>query len=307
MDTLQRLRQYRPGQEPPDRHPFQTRNHSEGPSNSSSRCLSPPPSLASNIPTLSDSNSPSTPNNNQDPFLRTSGARPDRHSCSPSASVSRPGLNVLAGPADSADECGESDISPTGPKATRSPSPQSSVHSDVQHPQQSLPCSPVPGPIKTSTSSRKARNKSFLMKTRSKGILWKKFKPALVLENSGSVARDHLASERTFLAYVRTSLALASTGVALVQLFTIADLTSWSAYSSTPAGRRIQRFARPLGVTCIVFALIVLGIAVYRYFKIQHALPEQKFPVARISIAFISFVLGALVVVIFGALLSERV
>lgn len=37
--------------------------------------------------------------------------------------------------------------------------------------------------------------------------------PAMVLENSGSVARDHLACERTYLAYVRTSLAIASTGV----------------------------------------------------------------------------------------------
>jgi Domain of unknown function (DUF202) len=37
--------------------------------------------------------------------------------------------------------------------------------------------------------------------------------PLLILENSGSVARDHLASERTFLAYVRTSLGLASMGV----------------------------------------------------------------------------------------------
>ena len=36
---------------------------------------------------------------------------------------------------------------------------------------------------------------------------------SVVLENSGSVARDHLASERTFLAYVRTSLALSSAGV----------------------------------------------------------------------------------------------
>ena len=35
----------------------------------------------------------------------------------------------------------------------------------------------------------------------------------LRLENSGSVARDHLASERTFLAYMRTSLAIASSGV----------------------------------------------------------------------------------------------
>jgi hypothetical protein len=36
---------------------------------------------------------------------------------------------------------------------------------------------------------------------------------SLVLENSGSVARDHLASERTFLAYVRTSLTIASAAV----------------------------------------------------------------------------------------------
>lgn len=43
--------------------------------------------------------------------------------------------------------------------------------------------------------------------------LWHKWNPALTLENSGSVARDHLAVERTFLAYVRTSLAIASTGV----------------------------------------------------------------------------------------------
>lgn len=43
--------------------------------------------------------------------------------------------------------------------------------------------------------------------------LIKRLNISLTLENSGSVARDHLASERTFLAYVRTSLAIASTGV----------------------------------------------------------------------------------------------
>ena len=40
-----------------------------------------------------------------------------------------------------------------------------------------------------------------------------KFNPTLVLENAGSVARDHLAVERTFLAYVRTSLTIATAGV----------------------------------------------------------------------------------------------
>lgn len=42
---------------------------------------------------------------------------------------------------------------------------------------------------------------------------WRSWHPTLILENSGSVARDHLASERTFLAYMRTSLTIASTGV----------------------------------------------------------------------------------------------
>ncbi|KAJ3510918.1 hypothetical protein NLJ89_g4407 [Agrocybe chaxingu] len=133
----------------------------------------------------------------------------------------------------------------------------------------------------------------------------RRFSPVMVLENSGSVARDHLASERTFLAYVRTSLALSSAGVALVQLFTIADLTSRG--SNTPlssASRRVQRFARPLGVATIVLALITLVIGVYRYFLVQYALPEKRFPVARLSAIFIAFVLGALVVVIFGALLD---
>ncbi|KAF9554345.1 hypothetical protein CPC08DRAFT_644478 [Agrocybe pediades] len=135
----------------------------------------------------------------------------------------------------------------------------------------------------------------------------KKYRPSITLENAGNVARDHLASERTFLAYVRTSLALASTGVALVQLFTIAELTSRTTNTAlTEASKRVQRFARPLGVTTVLLALVVLALAVYRYFLIQNALPEHQFPIARYSIVFTSFIMGAIIVVIFAALLAGR-
>ncbi|RXW17747.1 hypothetical protein EST38_g8113 [Candolleomyces aberdarensis] len=127
----------------------------------------------------------------------------------------------------------------------------------------------------------------------------------MVLENSGSVARDHLASERTFLAYVRTSMALASMGVALVQLFSIAEYTSRATGTEVyAAARRVQRFSRPLGGLTIAFSFAVLLIGLWRYFKTQFTLPVGKFAIARISTTFIAFVLTAILVAIFGALMA---
>ncbi|KAF5340560.1 hypothetical protein D9611_007305 [Ephemerocybe angulata] len=134
-----------------------------------------------------------------------------------------------------------------------------------------------------------------------------RYSPTIVLKNSGSVARDHLASERTFLAYVRTSMGLASMGVALVQLFAIADITSHVTGGKVPAtSPNVQRFARPLGALTIALSLVVLFIGVWRYFKIQFSLPGGYFPVARVSAVFTSFVFTAIVVTIFGAVLSGR-
>ena len=110
------------------------------------------------------------------------------------------------------------------------------------------------------------------------------FSLSLTLQNTGSVARDHLASERTFLAYVRTSLSFASAGVgtsslalpasifsysafffsskfllvhvALVQLFRVS--VSTSANSSSGGGMAVGSYARPLGATLIAFGIAVL-------------------------------------------------
>lgn len=74
------------------------------------------------------------------------------------------------------------------------------------------------------------------------------------LENKGSVARDHLALERTFLAWLRTSLAFASIGIAVTQLFrlntSIAQPHSSSAeHTSFVATGKLRSVGKPLGAT----------------------------------------------------------
>jgi hypothetical protein len=91
--------------------------------------------------------------------------------------------------------------------------------------------------------------------------LKKRLNPEIILKNCGSVARDHLASERTFLAYVHTSLALSCAGVAIVQLLTIGDFMMSSSSSSEEipmVEKRMKRFAMPVGVVSQVLALCIL-------------------------------------------------
>ncbi|GJJ07156.1 hypothetical protein Clacol_001356 [Clathrus columnatus] len=124
---------------------------------------------------------------------------------------------------------------------------------------------------------------------------------AVDLDNVGSVARDHLANERTWLAYVRTSLAIAGTGVALVQLFTISinDDTSRNKNS-------LQRAARPLGATTVIIGAIVLCIGIFRYFHVQKSMIRGHFPLARTSVIIISTIMATLAAIIFGFLLGFK-
>ncbi|KAG0675003.1 hypothetical protein C6P40_001960 [Pichia californica] len=102
---------------------------------------------------------------------------------------------------------------------------------------------------------------------------------SLLLENTGSVARDHLASERTFLAWLRTSLSLASVGVGVTQLLKLS--------SDNGEMKFLLRMSKGLGLCFILVAAMTLMIGTSRYFVIQRLLTIDEFPASRLGVGLV--------------------
>lgn len=134
------------------------------------------------------------------------------------------------------------------------------------------------------------------------GSWWKTFVDkygSVELDNKGSVARDHLALERTFLAWLRTSLSFASIGIAVTQLFRLN--TSVQSGSGSDPGKadttaRLRSVGKPLGATFIGISILILLLGFHRYFESQHYVIRGKFPASRGSIIIVTGVATALIV-----------
>jgi putative membrane protein len=115
-----------------------------------------------------------------------------------------------------------------------------------------------------------------------------------VIEDSNR-ARDHLANERTFLAWVRTSVAIVVFGFAIGR-FAIAmrQLTEFQGRGSRTTG-----FSVWMGMSAILAGVVMVGAGLMRYRKTRAQLDEGKFEPAGFIVDLVT-----ILTVLFGLALA---
>ncbi|KAI8367768.1 hypothetical protein BD560DRAFT_331210 [Blakeslea trispora] len=130
-----------------------------------------------------------------------------------------------------------------------------------------------------------------------------KWPTSLYLENKASVARDHLANERTFLAWIRTSLSIISVGIGITQLFHLNKDQSnhhllWESIY-IDRGKSLGLGFIATGISYILFAFI-------RYFHSQEAMTKGYFPASRGIIVITTLSTLILLAIVFVIILFQK-
>ncbi len=98
-----------------------------------------------------------------------------------------------------------------------------------------------------------------------------------VVDLHDTEARDNLANERTFLAWIRTAFATAALGILLARLQT-----------SGNSGNN-SLFTKILALAFIIIGLLCIIAGAFRYAHIQVYLEQKKYPTTGIIVTLVTF------------------
>ena len=138
------------------------------------------------------------------------------------------------------------------------------------------------------------------------------FTTDVVVENSGSTARDNLANERTFLAWLRTGVSMIGPAqdhtwhTPTLCTFSLGALLSPCAVCGTGLGLALAKFTTGLtsevgGLLFISVGIILIAFTGRRYFQVANALRRGEFPtnVAAVTTILMLFLMVGLACLFF--------
>lgn len=111
--------------------------------------------------------------------------------------------------------------------------------------------------------------------------------------------RDHLANERTFLAWIRTSIALMGFGFVIVKFSLF--LKQISLTIDPQIHLKGRGFSAVIGVVMVALGAIASLLAYFRYRKIEKQLNENQFFPNQLLIALVTvfILLGSILLMIY--------
>jgi putative membrane protein len=100
-------------------------------------------------------------------------------------------------------------------------------------------------------------------------------------------AQEHLANERTFLAWVRTNIALISLG------FVLARVSPWLPDSGSKAAG-LAKTASPIGIGLAVFGALLTILAAWRYDAVNRQIETGLVKTDRALVWFVAIAIAVL-------------
>ncbi len=110
---------------------------------------------------------------------------------------------------------------------------------------------------------------------------------------------DHLANERTFLAWIRTSIALMGFGFVIVKFALFIRQISAALGNKVPAPSK--GYSAVTGVIMVALGAIIAAFAYFRYFDIERQLNSNSLFPSKwlLTLVTISIVIGSILLVIY--------